>query len=301
MREIDVNLETARPVCGHLAFWKERPDSEYGKWMFVSDDYQVTANLQKGLWKIRNGDHLVVKDKDQPEQILWEGTVYFDPHLQVDYPAKKCQKGLDAQTWMRWFRAGFPAILTPGSDLAKYKTERLFDRTRQAACNLPARYKRQLADALGPALKPPVQPGEGQVVEGVLEDFFEQGSEAHGWMLFRDEDPRHPDIQGYDRLVALDEGDYLEILDARGCTLWGGVIAYDTASDKIRIIQLKYGGTLNVTWLQADVDPDQWVHFFNKSYRARLTKPAPGRGSQREGNAAYEEKHISQDGESGRS
>lgn len=300
MREIDVNLEMAHPVTGRLAFWKERPDSEYGKWMFVSADYQATDDLQKGLWKIRNGDHLVIKDKDQPEQIVWEGTVYFEPHLQMGYPAKKCQKGLDAHTWMRWFRAGFPAILTPGSDLTKYKTERLFDRTRQAASNLPARYQHQLAEELGQALKSTVRPGEGQVYEGVLEDFFEQGSEAHSWLLFRDEDPRRPDLQGYGRLVALDEGDYLEILDARGRTLWGGVIAHDTASGQLRVIQLKHGGTLSVTWLQADVDPDQWVHFFNNGYRARLTKPAPGGRSQRERNTASEDKHIRQDGEPGR-
>lgn len=274
MRESDAITGVAQPVAGRLVFWKERPENDDGKWMFSANNSPAAVNLQAGFWKVRNGDHLVVLNKDKPEQTLWEGTIHYQSHRQVGYPAGKFQKGVDAQTWLKWFSHGYPAILTPGIDAEKFKTERSFDRILKAAHDLPARYRRQLADALEKQLPLLIKPGEGQVYEGVLEDFFEQGSEAHGWLLFRDEDPAHPEIKDYYRLVGIDEGDYLEIFDAAGKTLWSGVIEYDTASGETRDIRLERGNIISVTWLQAGVEPDHWVEFFSSGYRARLTKPA---------------------------
>jgi hypothetical protein len=108
-----------------------------------------------------------------------------------------------------------------------------------------------------------------QIIEGVLEDFFETGSEGVWWALVDDEN------FGYDNLHIIKPGDHLTILDQLGHKLWSGIIRYDRKAGWRRYpLNPKYGQPCAlghwVHWTQKGFKPDDWARFFIRPEYDRL-------------------------------
>lgn len=107
------------------------------------------------------------------------------------------------------------------------------------------------------------------VITGVLEDFFETGTEGVVWSVY-DEDER-----GYDGLHTIAEGDYLTILDQLGRRRWAGQIRCDRQSGwKEYPLNPGYGQPVAlghyVHWTQKGFKPDEWARFFIRPNHDRL-------------------------------
>lgn len=108
-----------------------------------------------------------------------------------------------------------------------------------------------------------------RVIYGVLEDFFETGTEGVVWSVF-DENER-----GYDGLHSIDEGDHLTILDPQGCRIWAGKIRCDHKAGYRRYPGNPRDGQPSalgywVRWTQRGFKPDDWARFFIRGGREKL-------------------------------
>lgn len=107
------------------------------------------------------------------------------------------------------------------------------------------------------------------VINGVLEDFFETGTEGVVWSVY-DEDER-----GYDGLHTIEQGDHLTIMDQLGRRLWAGRIHCDRKSGwKEYPLNPGYGQPVAlghyVHWTQKGFKPDEWARFFIRPKHDRL-------------------------------
>lgn len=108
-----------------------------------------------------------------------------------------------------------------------------------------------------------------KVIFGVLEDFFETGTEGVVWSVY-DEDER-----GYDGLHPIDEGDHLTILDELGHQIWAGTIRCDRKTGWRPFPLNPNDGQPcalghRVHWTQRGFKPDDWARFFIRYGRPRL-------------------------------
>jgi hypothetical protein len=113
------------------------------------------------------------------------------------------------------------------------------------------------------------RPAESKVISGVLEDFFETGTEGVVWSVY-DEDE-----YGYDGLHTIDEGDHLTIFNQLGHRLWAGRIRCDRKSGWKRYLgNPRYGQPCAlgrwIHWTQKGFKPDDWARFFIRPKRDRL-------------------------------
>lgn len=136
-----------------------------------------------------------------------------------------------------------------------------------------------------------------------LELFMEQGTEGAHWCVYDN------NYEGYDGLISLYRGDYLQILDNKGVIIWEGIIEPDYNSYRkyrrniqelldegvnIRKILSNYGydtrelsneeckevlnsnfsspyaGGYKCHWTQKGVDPDIWAIWFESELEAKL-------------------------------
>lgn len=106
---------------------------------------------------------------------------------------------------------------------------------------------------------------QNRVIPVQLEMYFEQGMEGIEWAVYDNTK------QGYDGLIVLNEGDYLEISN-----VWAGYIKYDLESCNSCHNYFNYprqmveGYILN--WLQKDVDPSLWLQWFRQELPAYYCK-----------------------------
>jgi hypothetical protein len=108
-----------------------------------------------------------------------------------------------------------------------------------------------------------------RTIHGVLEDFFETGTEGVIWSVVSD------DGRGYEALYTIEAGDHLTILDPLGHRLWAGIIRRDRKSGWRRY-------PLNpkccqpcalghwVHWTQRGFKPDDWARYFIRPEYDRL-------------------------------
>lgn len=108
-----------------------------------------------------------------------------------------------------------------------------------------------------------------RVVTGVLEDFFETGTEGVIWAVVSDDD------HGYDALYPVDEGDHLTIQDELGRKLWSGKIRCDRKAGWQRSsLNPKHGQPFAlghwIHWTQRGFKPDDWARYFIRPQHDRL-------------------------------
>lgn len=113
---------------------------------------------------------------------------------------------------------------------------------------------------------------QATVVHGVLEDYFETGSEGTHWCIAEDAVP------GYDGLHSIRQDDHLAIIDPCGTTVWAGTIDCDREIGyQAYPLNPQHGQPvalgLWIHWTQRGFSPDDWARFFvsrSPRYRAIL-------------------------------
>jgi hypothetical protein len=108
-----------------------------------------------------------------------------------------------------------------------------------------------------------------RIIEGVLEDFFETGTEGIIWSVLNDDD------RGYDALYPIEEGDHLTIQDQLGRKLWSGKIRCDYKTGWRRYpLNPKHGQPCAlghwIHWTQRGFKPDDWAQYFIRPQYARM-------------------------------
>jgi hypothetical protein len=107
-----------------------------------------------------------------------------------------------------------------------------------------------------------VAPGRvGDRVEGLLEEYFETGSEGVIWAVI------DPEERGYESLHFIEEGDRLKILNELGHLIWSGTIRCDRKAGWRRYpSNPEYGQPCAlgcwIHWTQKGFKPDDWARFF---------------------------------------
>lgn len=110
---------------GVCLFWSET-GTEGGYWAFqdrrfIKPPTETRSYLQydyKGLHLLGNGDRLVIYDKKDQKNIVWDGVIdlvmhgLFTEHAQ-GYWIHADQAGVDRDIWARWFFEEYPATLVP--------------------------------------------------------------------------------------------------------------------------------------------------------------------------------------------
>ena len=109
------------------------------------------------------------------------------------------------------------------------------------------------------------------MIKGKLESFWETGTEGVIWSLYMD------GKEGYDALYTIKEGDYIKIYDEEDKLMYEGDIIEDRFSNWFSypmnpILGQQAAGCYLVHWVQADVSPDTWCHWFNRTLRAEITE-----------------------------
>lgn len=61
-----------------------------------------------GLHILKSGDELTVYDKNDPSLIIWTGIIQLGAG---EHPGCPIQKGVDLETWKKWFQEEYPAML----------------------------------------------------------------------------------------------------------------------------------------------------------------------------------------------
>lgn len=77
----------------------------------ISDEYEW-----EGFHVLKNGDRLTIYAKDNPSEIVWSGTIRLRQYPRFTKHASGMwihadQKGVDRETWARWFLEEYPAAL----------------------------------------------------------------------------------------------------------------------------------------------------------------------------------------------
>lgn len=117
----------------------------------------------------------------------------------------------------------------------------------------------------------------GKTFTGELEGFFETGTEGVIWNLIRDLAPGEHVESSYERDVAVEQGDFLEVFGEHGQTIWSGTVDMDYGYGWFPypgnpIFGQQAVGGMWVHWVQKCDDPEAWATMFFKERRARLTK-----------------------------
>ena len=110
---------------------------------------------------------------------------------------------------------------------------------------------------------------QATTIHGVLEDFFETGSEGVHWAVCDDDD------ESYSGLHFIEEGDHLTIFGPAESVLWEGVIVCDRKSGFEKYPRNpKYGQPQAlghwIHWTQKGFKPDDWARFFIRPDSRRL-------------------------------
>lgn len=105
------------------------------------------------------------------------------------------------------------------------------------------------------------------VVHGVLEDFFETGTEGVCWAVYED------GKQGYDGLHLLERGDHLRVTDETGAVRFEGFIEPDFGKGWTEYPRNPgYGQPcalgMWIHWTQAGWEPDDWAALFMRPHLA---------------------------------
>ena len=61
-----------------------------------------------GLYVLEDGDHLTIYSKENPDKIVWSGTVKLGVN-----ELSSSQEGIDHAQWLEWFQNEHPAWLIP--------------------------------------------------------------------------------------------------------------------------------------------------------------------------------------------
>lgn len=101
------------------------------------------------------------------------------------------------------------------------------------------------------------------VIHGVLEGFFETGTEGVIWIVYED------GFSGYEGIRVIEEGDTLTIFDYDQKVLFSGVIKMDRKTGwQPYPLNPKHGQPVAlgmwVHWIQEGFKPDAWATFFFK-------------------------------------
>lgn len=82
----------------------------------LSDSLLVNSWSYEGLHVLKNGDHLTIHSKDNPNQVVWSGNIRLRQYSLFTEHASGLwihadQEGVDRETWARWFLEEYPATL----------------------------------------------------------------------------------------------------------------------------------------------------------------------------------------------
>ena len=106
------------------------------------------------------------------------------------------------------------------------------------------------------------------IIKGTLNTYFETGMEGVRWAMKED------DLEGYDALNVLDEGQRLVVYDNAGDVYWRGDIKKDLTTNLTDETFYPYprqvANGLIIHWLQKDVNPEKWANMFFDEMRAEL-------------------------------
>ena len=93
-------------------------------WQMGSDGYDWVFNELPNKTSLRmahtlkNGDHLTIFDKQDPQKIVWDGEIRLIPHEIFTEPVnsiQRCthadQEGVECDVWKKFFWEEYPATL----------------------------------------------------------------------------------------------------------------------------------------------------------------------------------------------
>ena len=69
----------------------------------------------KGLWTLKDGDHLTIFDKKTGKKVVWSGFI----SLWTDKMGHIHQIDISKKRWAKWFGKEYPAKFTPGPNQTK--------------------------------------------------------------------------------------------------------------------------------------------------------------------------------------
>jgi hypothetical protein len=104
---------------GVVHFYTET-GTEGGYWAFQDERFITKVDPPKwsyeGLHILKDGDHLTIFSKENPNEIVWDGTIQLRQHDLFTEHASGLwihadQVRVNRQTWSRWFFEGYPAQL----------------------------------------------------------------------------------------------------------------------------------------------------------------------------------------------
>jgi hypothetical protein len=106
-----------------------------------------------------------------------------------------------------------------------------------------------------------------QVFVGLLEDYFETGSEGTHWALIRDLAPGEGEVNYYERLILLQAGDQFTVFERDGSERFTCVIEPDRSIGYTPYERNPdYGQPLAlgrwIHWTQKGWQPDDWARLF---------------------------------------
>lgn len=115
------------------------------------------------------------------------------------------------------------------------------------------------------------------VIHGVLEDFFETGTEGVCWSVYED------GKQGYDGLHVLGGGEHLRVTDETGAVRFEGFIEPDTKKGWVAYASNapdeNYGQPtalgMWIHWTQSGWEPDDWAALFFRPHMRDHRKGPP--------------------------
>ena len=132
--------EKTEVLRGRLYFYSET-GTEGGHWAFQNEEFITTIEMEpsmpgavseeeveiylyEGMHILENGDRLKIFDKNDPEEIVWEGEVSLKCYRTFTESAfgfwiHADQKGVPKEIWAKWFMEEYPAEFTKNKHGAK--------------------------------------------------------------------------------------------------------------------------------------------------------------------------------------